>query len=66
MNGDELRVFADNREVWEGSVGSDAAQLKGPVGIRSDNAQVEFTLKVQMPERSGGPAGGCQLGGESD
>jgi hypothetical protein len=66
MNRDELRVFADNREVWEGSVGSDAAQLKGPIGIRSDNAQVEFTLKVQMPDRGNGTASGCKSGADSD
>jgi len=42
MRDAELRVFADNHEVWEGDVGSDAAKLDGPVGIRSDNARLEF------------------------
>lgn len=42
MQGDELRVFVDNHPAWEGSVGADAASLDGPVGIRSDNAQIEF------------------------
>jgi hypothetical protein len=46
MAGEELRVFADDREVWEGSVGADAASLEGPVGIRSDNARLELDLKV--------------------
>ena len=46
MNGEELRVFADDREVWEGSVGADAASLEGPVGIRSDNARLELDLKA--------------------
>ena len=46
MAGEELRVFADDREVWEGSVGADAASLEGPVGVRSDNARLELDLKV--------------------
>ena len=42
MRDTELRVFADNNEVWQGDVGPDAAKLDGPVGIRSDNARLEF------------------------
>jgi hypothetical protein len=47
MKNAELRVFVDNREVWEGDVGSDAATLEGPVGIRSDNARLEFDLMAR-------------------
>jgi hypothetical protein len=47
MKSAELRVFVDNREVWEGDVGSDAAKLEGPVGIRSDNARLEFELMAR-------------------
>lgn len=46
MNNEELQVFVDNRKVWAGDVGPDAASLQGPVGIRSDNAQLEFELKA--------------------
>jgi len=46
MSGENLRVFADGAEVWEGSVGPDAASLEGPVGIRSDNARLELDLKA--------------------
>jgi hypothetical protein len=46
MKQEELRVFVDNREVWEGDIGSDAAGLEGPVGIRSDNARLEFDLRA--------------------
>lgn len=46
MNGDSLRVFIDNAEVWQGSVGSDAAALNGPVGIRSDNVHLTLDLKA--------------------
>ena len=61
MKGDELRVFVDNHPVWEGAVGSDAAGLDGPVGIRSDNAQIEFDLLVR---KSNSTAGGraCKVG----
>jgi len=46
MNGENLRVFVDNSSVWEGALGSDVFHLNGPVGIRSDDAQVEFQLRV--------------------
>jgi len=60
MKRDELRVFVDNREVWEGSVGADAAALTGPVGIRSDNAQLEFDLKARKPEGGTGQGKPCE------
>lgn len=66
MNRDELRVFADGRQVWEGSVGPDAARLVGPVGIRSDNAQVEFTLKVPTPDHTNASGSACKAGADSD
>ena len=47
MKNTDLRVFVDNREVWEGDVGADAAKLEGPVGIRSDNARLEFDLMAR-------------------
>jgi hypothetical protein len=50
MSNEELRVLVDNHEVWEGDVGSDAAKLDGPVGIRSDNARLEFELLTREPE----------------
>jgi hypothetical protein len=45
MTKEELRVFVDDREVWEGDVAG-AAALAGRVGIRSDNARLEFDLKT--------------------
>jgi len=50
LKNQELRVFADNREVWEGDIGEDAARLDGAVGLRSDNAQLEFDLKARQSE----------------
>lgn len=46
MKKEELQVFVDDREVWAGEVGRDAATLEGPVGIRSDNARLQFELKA--------------------
>jgi hypothetical protein len=46
MSGEDLRVFADEGEVWEGTVGPEAFGLEGPVGIRSDNVRLELDLKV--------------------
>lgn len=50
MKSEELRVFADNHEVWEGLIPEEAAALEGPVGIRSDNARLEFDLKVRAAQ----------------
>jgi hypothetical protein len=46
MSGDEMRVYADNNLVWEGTVGPEARHLNGPVGIRSDNARLEIELRA--------------------
>lgn len=46
MNGENLRVFVDDSVAWEGALGHDVLQLDGPVGLRSDNAHVEFQLRV--------------------
>ena len=44
LHGTELTVSVDGKEVWEGDVGPGAADLTGPVGIRSDNARLDFNL----------------------
>jgi hypothetical protein len=54
MDGDEMKVFADNTLVWEGSVGADALSFDGPVGMRSDNARLVMELRApQVPARQG-------------
>jgi hypothetical protein len=46
LAGEELRVLANSALVWEGSVGQEAVHMQGPVGIRSDNVQLTFTLRT--------------------
>jgi len=46
IDGEELHVFVDNTEVWQGNIGPEAHGLKGPVGIRSDNARLALDLKA--------------------
>jgi len=46
MSGENLRVLVDSSSVWEGPLGAEVLYLNGPVGIRSDDAHVEFQLRV--------------------
>ena len=46
MNGSDLSVTADNKLVWWGDLGPTALTLRGPVGLRSDNARLLFDLLV--------------------
>jgi len=64
MNGAEMKVFADNSLVWEGSVGTDALSFDGPVGIRSDNARLQIDLRAGQPLKAQpGPSPACRSGG---
>lgn len=49
MDGDEVRVFADNTLVWDGNVGNDALAFDGPVGLRSDNARLQLQISTAEP-----------------
>ena len=68
MNADEIKVFADNVLVWEGSVGSEALAFDGPVGIRSDNARLQLQLRAPHPtDAQRGQGSACRSGpGESE
>ena len=63
MSGDELTVYVDNTPVWEGSLGPEALSFDGPVGIRSDNAHVEFELLAPNMNQGRGPA--CRTGADA-
>jgi hypothetical protein len=65
MNGSEMKVYADNSLVWEGSVGPDALAFDGPVGIRSDNARLVIELRAGQPTQAQlGHLPGCRSGSE--
>jgi hypothetical protein len=66
MKDQELRVFVDNKEIWEGDLGSDAARLQGPVGIRTDNAQLEFSYLARRPDGNIPDHGVACKSGDSD
>ena len=46
MRGTELMVTVDGKKVWEGDAGPEAADLNGPVGIRSDNVRLLLNLEA--------------------
>jgi hypothetical protein len=63
INADEMKVFADNQIVWEGSLGPEVVSFDGPLGIRSDNARLQIQLRVGPPlEAKRGQAPGCKFG----
>lgn len=49
LRGGELKVLIDGRPVWEGDLGSEASDLSGPVGIRSDNIRLSLDLATGTP-----------------
>jgi hypothetical protein len=66
MQGQDLKVYVDDRLVWQGLLTAEAANLQGPVGIRSDNARLELQLFTPMaansPQHAGKPA--CRSGAQ--
>src|SRR5580658_268033 len=65
MNGTEMKVLVDNSIVWEGSVGPEALNFNGPVGIRSDNARLRIELRAAQPRQAqAGNAPGCRSGAD--
>jgi hypothetical protein len=66
MQGQDLKVYVDNRLVWQGLLTTEAVNLQGPVGIRSDNARLELQLFTPMaansPQHAGKPA--CRSGAQ--
>jgi hypothetical protein len=62
LQGGELSATIDDRIVWQGALGSAAAGLQGPAGIRSDNAQLLFELAVNASTASSAAAPACKSG----
>jgi hypothetical protein len=55
LRGDRLEVRVDGAVVWDGRVPPEALELRGPPGLRSDNARFDFELAVA-------PGGGPEVG----
>jgi hypothetical protein len=64
MNGAQLRVFADETLVWDGSLGAEALAFDGPVGIRSDNARLQLQLRAGAPLDTSAAPAACRAAGE--
>ena len=45
-HGRELRVFVDDRLVWEGTLPPEVLELHGATGVRTDNAVIDFELWI--------------------
>ena len=47
LDGRMLRVWADRALAWEGEVGDEVLELRGPAGVRSDNLALDLELLVR-------------------
>lgn len=46
INGSTLSVVADGNTIWSGALPANIMAINGPVGVRSDNAQLVFAFKT--------------------
>jgi hypothetical protein len=53
--GDSLSVIVDGQTVWQGSLGPEALEIDGPVGLRTDNGR--FTFEFSAPPEAAGTCG---------
>jgi hypothetical protein len=61
----ELSAYVDGARVWQGTLSAEAADLTGPVGVRTDNARLEFTLSSEAQAAGiAHPAPRCRSGSE--
>ncbi len=58
VRGDRLQVQVDGATAWEGPLPAEALELRGPPGLRSDNARFEFELAAPGAEAPGAGAHG--------
>jgi hypothetical protein len=67
LDGQRMKVFADNENVWEGEIGKEALEFDGPVGMRSDNAKLEIEFFAGEPAAGrGAPVPACREGSRED
>jgi hypothetical protein len=60
IRGTVLSAWVDDNLVWQGDLGPDLADLRGPAGFRTDNVEVEMQLLVAGAPT--GAAGKCPEG----
>lgn len=66
IRSEELWVFADEHAVWRGPLDANAKGFHGPVGLRTDNASMEFALGVDESRASlTDPVRECRSGPEA-
>jgi hypothetical protein len=53
LDGNVLSVLADGVLAWRGSLPAEASAFDGPVGLRSDNGQFGFELRIPGGSRVG-------------
>jgi hypothetical protein len=66
ISGDELRAYIDGMLAWQGSLGPEVDALRGSVGVRTDNVQVEFALSAELSSSTGAEAAGVCKSGSGD
>jgi len=54
LDGRRLRVLADGAVAWRGELPEAALAFDGPAGVRSDNGDFDFVLRVPGGARAGG------------
>jgi hypothetical protein len=52
LEGDELRVSADGALAWRGRLPAVAFTIDGPAGVRTDNGDFDFELRVPRAARA--------------
>lgn len=63
IDGDKMRVYGNNKLVWEGLLGAEAQAFNGPVGVRSDNGRFDFGLFAALPHGDQqGASAACHAG----
>jgi hypothetical protein len=62
IEGLKVLVWTDGILVWQGALDADAALLKGPVGVRTDNFAADIELRA--PRGSSAAPGTCEQGRE--
>src|SRR5215469_4434070 len=63
IDNNTMRVYANNKLVWEGLLGAEALAFNGPVGVRTDNGRFDFKLFAAEPQAGQqGASAACHAG----